>query len=751
LSALRCRSRGEANINFGNRHRGEKIHSDSSSQPSARHLEPATRDVRLAVILLILITASIYIPVVNHQFSGWDDGKYMAAVWKPSWERAWKIVTDFNGEYTREVYFDPLHFLSLMSDQVLVNSLGPNPGVAKVMNVIYHVINSVLVFALLMMTGAGRRAAFIGALVFAAHPIQVGTVAWIAERKNLLTTLFYLASTILFLRYLSRGPSEFLAPVQLIDVGARHASPTSDPAVSRDVVAQARNVSRIQSPDHGAGARSHYLFFVTFFFILGLLSKPSSVTLPAALLCLVIVCYREKIKDPRVIRVLILLFVLGLAWGIYILSTERTHSFILPPWPYRPLIAAGAVWFYLGKFLAPLQLVPLYPRWDVVGNPGWFLVMLLAFAASCSVLVYFRRKLDKWVLWGILFFLINLSLVSGLIPFGYMTYSFVSDHFLYLPMVGLALIVARCAYIFSRNFGFDSLPGKIAMVGLYSWVAVLGLASVKQTLLWSDPISVWEATLEVNKTSFAAYNNYGVLCIEKGEYEKAISMFQRSAELAPNLDKSYNNMGWAYRLMGDEERAKKMYEKAIEIDPDAELPRRMLGEILDRQGRYEEAIAVFKQALKANPGSGALFNALGLSYYRSGREEDSLKAFDKAIELTPFYPDPYVHKAAALLSRGDADGAIPLLQRAISLTSSLQAHNVLGAAYAHKHEYSRALNQFITAYRIRADFPGIRDNVANAMMDLNNYKSAALFCSESAARGLPCSTETVSRIIERTP
>jgi len=642
-----------------------------------------------------------------------------------------------------------------MSDQVFVNSLEPNAGVAKVMNVIYHVINSVLVFALLLMTGAGRRAAFIGALVFAAHPIQVGTVAWISERKNLLSTLFYLASTILFLRYLSSGGSRRLVTIPgddgvLSTVGARHASPTGDPAVSRDV-APTWDASRIQSPSDGTGAGSHYLFFVTILFILGLLSKPSTVTLPAVLLFLVVVCYREKLKDRGVICALAVLSVLGMAWGIYILSTERTYSFILPPWPYRPLIAAGAVWFYLGKFLAPLQLVPLYPRWDVVGNPGSFLVLLLAFAASCTVLFYFRRKLDKWVLWGILFFLINLSLVSGLIPFGYMIYSFVSDHFLYLPMVGLALIVARCAYIFSLNFGFDTLPGKIAMVALYLWVAILGLGSVKQTLLWSDPISVWEATLEVNKTSFAAYNNYGVLCIEKGEYEKAISMFQRSAELAPNLDKPYNNMGWAYRLMGDEQSAKKMYEKAIEIDPAAELPRRMLGETLDREGRYEEATAVYKQALTINPGSGALYNNLGLSYYRSGREEEALKAFDKAIELTPFYPDPYVHKAAALLSRGDADGAIPLLQRAISLTSSVQAHNVLGAAYAHKHEYSRTLNEFITAYRMRPDFPGIRDNVANAMMDLNNHKSAALFCSESAARGLPCSGETVSRLTERTP
>ncbi|MBI4962228.1 MAG: tetratricopeptide repeat protein [Desulfomonile tiedjei] len=674
----------------------------------------------------------------------------MAAIWKPSWERAWKIVTDFDLEFTREVYYDPLHFLSLMSDQVLVRSLEPNAGIAKVMNVVYHVINSVLVFAFLLMTGTGRRAAFIGALVFAAHPIQVGTVAWIAERKNVLSTLFYLSSMILFLKYLSRGSSKYLAAGQLNDVGARHASPTGDPADPRDV-APTRDASRIQSLDPGTSAGWHYLFFVAILFVLGLLSKPSTVTLPAALLCLVFVCYREMLKDRGVVYVLTALFLLALAWGGYVLSTERTYSSILPPLQYRPLVTAGAIWFYLGKFLAPLQLAPLYPRWDVVENPGWFALGLVALMALGSVLVYFRKGLDKWIVWGMLFFLINLAMVSGLIPFGYMSNSFVADHFLYLPMVGLALIVARCIHLFGRDFGFETLPGKIAIVGLYLWVAVLGLLSVKQTMLWRDPASVWEATLEINKTSVAAYNNYGLLCIERGDFKKAINMFRKAAELAPDFDKPYHNMGWAYRLMGDDESAKKMYEKAIELDPNAELPRRMLGQILDRHGRYDEAIETFKGALKANPKSGSVYNDMGLSYYRSGREEDALRAFDKAIEVTPFYPDPYVHKATALLSRGNADGAIPLLQQAIKLASSAQAHNVLGAAYAHKRDYARALDQFVTAYRLRADFPGIRDNVANAMMDLNNYAAAARFCSESAAKGLPCSAGTVSRISERTP
>lgn len=751
---------------------------DSTEQSASADSRALRRNILLSIILLALITAAIYVPVVNHQFSGWDDNKYIAAIWKPSWERAWKILTDFRLEDAYEVYYDPLHFLSLMLDQILVNSLEPNAGISKVMNVVYHVVNSVLVFALLLMIGTGRRASLIGALVFAAHPIQVGTVAWIAERKNLLSTLFYVASMILFLRYLSGGVihsakheksplppftkgglREGLTKESVGEACLPSAESTVGPAFSPFSKGGLRGIldGVLKCPQRGParsspetlcppGWGSKYLIPVLILFVLGLLSKPSAVTLPAALLCLVMVCYREKINDRGVIYILTTLFVLAVAWGIYVLSTERTYASILPSWPYRPLIASAAIWFYLEKFVIPLQLAPLYPRWDVVGNPGWFVVLFMAFLGVSSILVYFRKRLDKWILWGVLFFLINLSLVSGLVPFGFMVSSFVADHFLYLPMVGLALIVARCADLAYRRFGIETAAGKAVMVGLYLWVAVLGLASVKQTMLWSDPLAVWEATLEVNKTSFVAYNNYGLVCMQRGDYLKAISMFQKVAELAPRLDKPYSNMGWAYRLLGDEKSAKRMYEKALEVDPNSELANRMLGQILDREGRYQEAIATFKQALNANPRSGVLYTDLGLSYYRSGREEDALKAFDKAMELTPFYPDPYMHKAAALLSKGDVDGAIPLLKRATSLATSAQAHNILGAAYAQKHQYSLALNQFVIAYKLRADFPGIRDNVANAMMDLNNYQAAAHFCSESAARGLPCSAETTARI-----
>ena len=275
-------------------------------------------------------------PVINQHFSGWDDEKFVAAVWKPGWQRAWRIVTDFKLQYTGEVYYNPLQSLSLMADQLFSTSPDqPSPGVSKLMNVVYHIANSVLVFLLLLMVGTGRRPAFIGALIFALHPVQVGTVVWVVERKNLLATLFYLASVMLFLKYLSdstgtqanckstgteAGPT--ISPVESASLPAEFQTCTADDPVSN--VAQTnltrRNTGSPPFVKGGQGGfwdnplkiplnpplekgdfdapggpaastdkRSRYFLGVIVCFAAGLLSKPSAVTLPVVLAALLVV------------------------------------------------------------------------------------------------------------------------------------------------------------------------------------------------------------------------------------------------------------------------------------------------------------------------------------------------------------------------------------------------------------------------------------------------------------------------------
>lgn len=684
---------------FGQDADEESAHAGSGSAGSEGSA-PVTGRPWVAALFLLLVTAAVYVPVMNQQFSGWDDEKLMAVVWKPSWERARAIVTDWDLAYSGEAYYAPLHLLSLMADQALTNAAAPNPGTAKLVNVAFHGANAVLVLCLCLATGAGVRPAFLAALVFAVHPVQVGTVAWIAERKNVLCTFFYLSAVLVYLRYL-------------------------------------------------VTCRARYALSVFLLFVLGLLSKPAAITLPVALLALPQTFSGNRAGRRGMALLLGPLFLVAALWGFYVLSTEVTHEGVLPAWPYRPLIAAAAFWFYVEKLVAPWNLVPIYPRWDPASNVPLFSVLLGAFAIGGACLVHFRRAIDSWVLWGLFFFLLNLVLVSGLIPFGYMNQSFVADHFVYLPLAGIAVILARGAMALFRRFPVDYRAGKLLAAGLYLWVGVLAIGAVKQTLLWRDPVSVWEATLKVNSHSPAVYNNYGLLLLGRGQPEKAMSMLRKVVELAPGSHRGYLNVGHAYAAMGKNDDALAMYAKSIRVNPQQTDARIFTARTLWRQGKREEAIASLEQAIKSLPRSAELHTELGLDYYRLGREAESLQALSKAIELDRFLPDAYLHKGTILLSRGDAEAAIPLLKEAIRLAPDAEAHNVLGAAYASRGDQAAALREFLEAYVLGPNHPGVRENVANALLAVGNYDGAARFCAEAGKGGHPCSPDILRRIDAR--
>ena len=307
----------------------------------------------------------------------------------------------------------------------------------------------------------------------------------------------------------------------------------------------------------------------------------------------------------------------------------------------------------LGPHLPPMECRHSHP---VVFS---FVDRLCGTLRSARLLSKADRQVDFV---GPTFVLINLVLVSGLIPFGYMSHSFVADHFFYLPMAGVALIIPRALEKLFQKLGVESSSGKLVMVTLYLWIAVLGVASVRQTWLWRGPLSMWEATLTANPTSFAANNNLGLLLMARGDYDRALELFRKASKLAPGLDVPYFNMGEVRRLTGDSAEAKKMYAKTIWINPGHINARVMLSEMLWKQEQKDEAIEFLKKSMKRNPRSGKLHSELGLFYYFQGKEEDALKEFTSAIELDPFLPVPYIQKGVILLSRRLPDEAIPLLR-----------------------------------------------------------------------------------------
>jgi tetratricopeptide (TPR) repeat protein len=675
--------------------------SDYPSHDDRASCNRSVLELALLFILLAGVTAAVYSPVLSQQFSDWDDPKHIKAIWKPGWERAWKIVTDFNLEYTGVAYYSPVHFLSLMAEQAAIGAEGKaQPWIAKLMNLVYHIGNTLLLFMLLTMLGIERRSAFIGALVFAVHPVQVGTVAWVAERKNLLATLFYLSATITYIKYAHSGKSSYFPIVILL-------------------------------------------------FVAGLLSKPAVVTLPVALIAWLLICPEQRPSGRGLFVVLGAMLGLALIWGLYTVSTEVSYAGILPPWPYRPLLAAGAIWFYLAKFIYPIDLVVVYPKWNVVHQWWQFSLLLLALAALLGVVIRYWKRLDPLILWGLALFLINILPVAGFVPFGHMGHSYVADHFLYLPMVGLSLVTARALELLLERIHGRAFVRNGLIVGSYLLICLLGLLSVRQTWLWSEPEHLWEATLKVNTSSPAVYNNYGWICMERGELHKAMELFQRASQLAPGMEAPYQNMGRIYHKLGERDKALKMFRKAGTINPKSTYPRIMVGYMLREDGKFDKAIAYFRHMVSVDPTSALLRVELALSYNAAGMVNKALAELDQAMKANPLEPSSYVHKATILSAKGNLDQAAHLLRRSLHLEPNAEAHNMLGTLYARQGKMSLAFQEFIKAYTLKPELIGIRDNVARSLLKMKQLSRARAFCSDEARAGRPCSENMLKELSGR--
>ena len=226
---------------------------------------------------------------------------------------------------------------------------------------------------------------------------------------------------------------------------------------------------------------------------------------------------------------------ISIVWGL-VMSTEVSVEGVLPPPLYRPFLAAAAICFYIYKIILPFNLVPVYPRWDVVGDI-WIFVLIFVVVMGFSVVFWrFRRPIDPLIKFGGLFFIVNILLVCGLVPFGFMSHAYVADHFVYLPLIGPAIIVGRSINLIARRTSGDSYKQRFMNASYYVPICVLGVLAIKQTLLWQDPISLWEANLKVNDRSPAVYSNYGGALADRGEYDKAMAAFRKAVNLAPTLD-----------------------------------------------------------------------------------------------------------------------------------------------------------------------------------------------------------------------
>lgn len=586
------------------------------------------------------------------RFPGWENwlwGLFLAAAIVLVYQQAWhagyiwdddvyvtenKLLTAPDG--LSRIWFSldspsqyfPLVYTSFRLEHAL---WGLHPEGYHWVNILLHVANALLVWRLL---GVLRvPGAWLAAAIFALHPVHVETVAWIAERKNVLMGLFFLLS--------------LLAWVKFVEVSSRR--------------------------------RWRYYGLALVFYTLALFSKTTACTLPAALL-LVLWLKKTRINWRRLVQIAPFV-VLGIGMGLVTVWWERYHQgtqgeLFEIGLPERFLVASRALWFYAGKLLWPANLVFSYPRWTIsAGNPldyAW----LLATAASAAVIYFARHRLGRGPEVAALFFVATLSPVLGFIMLYTFRYSFVADHYQYLASIGpLALAAAgitSAVDVFGKGKRF--LKGALYGVLLVS----LGLLSWRQCAMYTDSDTLWWTTVAKNPNSWMAHNNIAISLLRKGRVEEAIAHYNKALELNPNYGEAHYNLANSLLLLGRVEEAIAHYEKALEINPNNAPAHYNLAAVFVQSGRMDAAIDHYNKVLEIDPKHAAAHNNLGAVFARVGRVDEAIAHYVKALELNPNNAEAHYNLGNTLLQMGRVDEAIAHYNKALELNpNNAAAHNKL--------------------------------------------------------------------------
>jgi tetratricopeptide (TPR) repeat protein len=544
---------------------------------------------------------------------------------------------------------------------------GLNPLGYHVVNVLLHTLASILLWRVLVRLQL--PGAWLAAGIFALHPVAVESVAWITERKNVLSAVFYFAAALTYLRWTEQGTDG----KKQIQVSFRW-----------------------------------YLIGLALF-IAALLSKTITCSLPAALL--LVFWWKHGRIAGRDIWPLLPFFVAGVALGWVTSWLERTHAGAHgPEWAFsfteRCLIAGRALWFYAGKLFWPVNLTSIYPRWQL--NPGlwWQWVFPVAALAVVVLLWCLRHRIGRGPLVAVLFFAGTLFPALGFTNIGFMSLSFVADHFQYLASVGLiVLTVAGLAKI------LRSIPFAAA-------VLPLGLAVLtwKQSHIYADGKTLWQDTIAKNPACLVGHNNLGVVLDGKGQTDEAISQFQEAIRLKPDFADAHYNLGSALVEKGQTDEAISQFQETIRLKPDFALAHNNLGIALGMKGQIDEAINQYRETIRLKHDYADAHYNLGNALNKKGQTDEAIGQFQEAIRLKPDDADVHYNLGNALNKKGQTDEAISQFQTAIRLKpDDAEAHNNLGSALVEKGQTDEAISQFQEAIRLKPDCAAARNNLTQAL------------------------------------
>jgi protein O-mannosyl-transferase len=708
--------------------------------------------------LLVTLTVAAYAPALTAGFA-WDDDDHVTQN---------ETLRDASGLH--RIWFErgavPQYYpLVHTTFWVEYHLWGLDPTGYHLVNVLLHVVAALLLWRVLHILGI--PGSYLAALLFALHPVAVESVAWITERKNVLSTVCYLAAALAWFRY-------------------------RPDLVANPATAATKRPSGHSSGDRPESSRPIYYAASLSLFIGALLSKTVTASLPAALL-LIGWWKRGRIRWSDV-RPLIPFFAIGLLLALNTASMEQTRvgasgadwSFT---WAERVLIAGRAVWFYASKLAWPANLTFIYPRWTMDARQ---LAQWLYPSGAAAVVVatwVLRHRIGRGPLVAVLFFGGTLLPALGFFNVYPMRFSFVADHFQYLAAIGLITLAAAGLH--------ERLPRASLTIPL-----ALAVLTWRQSHVYHDLETLWSDTIAKNEGAWLAYNNLGNVLLDRDRVDSAAVLYRNAVRLKPDYYEAHGNLAAALLRLGAVEDARTSVDAALRASPGYVPALVSRATILLRDGRPNEAIVVLQDVLRHEPANGEALNVMGSAFAARGDFANARAAFEAAVRVQPAFVAARVNLARTLLRAGEVTGAesqlaealrhspndsdarnakgmvllargqpaeaiayfqdlaralpgdasarfnlgtllsqagrndlaIEQFQSAIRLNPyHAEARNNLGIAYLITGRYAEAAEQFSEAIRLRRNNPEAHNNLAYALIRLGRTEDAVASLREAIA------------------
>ena len=640
--------------------------------------------VFLVYVGLALVTIIAFEPIRHNGFVNYDDYEYI--IENPQ-VKSGTNHESFIWAFTAQDKGGNWHPLTWLSHILDCEMFGIEPFWHHLTNLLFHTANTLLLFWVFKrMTGALWPSAFVAA-AFALHPLHVESVAWAAERKDVLGGFFWMLTIIAYVRYAQRG---------------------------------------------GTG----WYLLVVLAFCMGLMAKPMVVTLPFVLLFLdywplgrfggggqskgenlrqfqsAEVRYKEA-GLYRLIGEKIPLFILTVVLCVvtYVVEQRGVPMDSQGNVSVNSRIANALISYvsYIVKMLYPSRLAVLYPH-PGDSLPAWRVIVSIIVLAGISAVAIYMGRRRRYLAVGWLWYLGTLVPVIGLVQIGSQA---MADRYTYLPSIGIFIMVAwGTAELFAK------WRYRKVLLGITSGavLAVLLICTRVQTGHWRDSFTLFEHTLAVTENNYVIHKSYGNTLYENGRLKEAVAHYNEALRIAPKYLIARMNVGMVFLQQGRFDEAIAHFNKVLQLEPEHCRAHFGLGAALIEQGKYDDAVNHFNKALQGKLNRPEVYHYLGLAYQRQGKYELAIQSYSEALRIDPKYMLAQMNIGLVFLKQERFDEAIECFNKVLQLEPGYaDAYFHLGLVYARQGKYEQAIKNYKEAIRLKPDYP---DAIAGLKMAL---------------------------------